>query len=181
VFGLPDWVVEEYDAAEQEFADGCTTLITDISRDVNAVIEDCEGIIAQARQDIDALVAALPGSLQTWARGESARIGAELDALQGQVAETQSGLNQDLADRANGAVQQVREQVSELREAAKGQLTGLRKRAAKAENWVVIQVHDGTFDDFWTGGYAQRMQGIANQHPNIKFRIRFSDGMEQIF
>jgi hypothetical protein len=120
VAGLPDWVVEEYDRAEQLFADGCTTLITDISRDVNAVIEDCQAIIQQARDDIDEIVTSLPEELQAWAQGEAARLGTELDALESQVTETQQTLNQDLIDRSNAAVQEVRERVHELREAAKG-------------------------------------------------------------
>jgi hypothetical protein len=120
VAGLPDWVVEEYDRAEQTFADGCTSLITDISRDVNAVIEDCQAIIQQARDDIDAIVTSLPEELQAWAQGEAARLGTELDALESQVTETRQTLNQDLIDRSNAAVQEVRERVHELREAAKG-------------------------------------------------------------
>ena len=120
VAGLPDWVVEEYDRAEQLFADGCTTLITDISRDLNAVIEDCQAIIQQARDDIDEIVTSLPEELQAWAQGEAARLGTELDALESQVTETQQTLNQDLIDRSNAAVQEVRERVHELREAAKG-------------------------------------------------------------
>jgi hypothetical protein len=122
VFGLPDWVVEEYDRAEETFATGCTDLITDISRDVNAVIEDCQGIIEQARRDIDDLVASLPEELRAWAEGEAARIGTELDALESQVTDTQASLNQDLVDRASSAVQEVRERVHELREAARGLL-----------------------------------------------------------
>ncbi len=120
VAGLPDWVVEEYDRAEQLFADGCAALITDISRDVNAVIEDCQAIIQQARDDIDEIVTSLPEELQAWAQGEAARLGSELDALESQVTETRQGLNQDLIDRSNAAVQEVRERVHELREAAKG-------------------------------------------------------------
>ena len=52
MFGLPDWVTQDYDRAEAAFADGATRLITDISRDVNKVIEDCKGLIQQARKDI---------------------------------------------------------------------------------------------------------------------------------
>ena len=120
VAGLPDWAVEEYDSAEQTFADGCTELITDISRDVNAVIEDCQGIVQQARTDIDAIVTSLPEELQTWAQGEAERFNTELDALDSQITDTQDGLNQDLVDRSNAAVQEVRERVHELREAAQG-------------------------------------------------------------
>lgn len=120
VFGLPDWVVRDYDRAEAAFADGATSLIRDISRDVNAVIEDCKHLIARARTDIDAIVHSLPANLQVWAQGEAARLGRELDQLGQRVDQTQHGLNQDLINRANTAVQQVREQVAGLREQARG-------------------------------------------------------------
>jgi hypothetical protein len=120
VFGLPDWVVRDYDRAEAAFADGATSLITDISRDVNAVIEDCKQLITRARSDIDAIVHSLPASLQSWAQGEAARLGQALDQLGQRVDQTQHGLNQDLVNRANTAVQQVREQVAGLREQARG-------------------------------------------------------------
>jgi hypothetical protein len=122
LFGLPDWVVEEYDRAEATFADGATALITDISRDVNAVIQSCQALIQQARRDIDAIVQSLPEELQAWAQGEAARLGTQLDALDTQVTETQSTLNGDLVDRANTAVQEVRTRVHELRVAAGGVL-----------------------------------------------------------
>jgi hypothetical protein len=118
--GLPDWVTEGYDRAEAKFGDGATNLIRDISRDVNKVIEDCKQIIQQARKDIDAVVKSLPASLQTWAQGEAAKLNGQLDALDKRVDQTQKGINKDLIGRANGAVQQVREQVADLREKAKG-------------------------------------------------------------
>jgi hypothetical protein len=122
VLGLPDWVVEEYDSAEATFADGATALITDISRDVNAVIQSCQSLIQQARRDIDAIVQSLPTDLQAWAQGEATRLGEQLDALDTQVTETQASLNGDLVDRANTAVQEVRTRVHELRVAAGGLL-----------------------------------------------------------
>jgi hypothetical protein len=120
--GLPDWVTKDYDIAEAKFADGATSLITDISRDVNQVIEDCKKLIDQARKDIEAVVKSLPASLQTWAQGEADKLGKQLDQLSQKVDQTQHGLNQDLINRANGAVQTVRERVADLREQAKGLL-----------------------------------------------------------
>jgi hypothetical protein len=120
VFGLPDWVVTAYDAAEGAFASGCMDLLRDISRDVNDVIEKCKQLIQQARKDIDAIVEKLPASLQSWARGEADRLGKELDKLDQKVTDTQKNINKDLVQRAFGAVQEVRQRVHELREAAKG-------------------------------------------------------------
>jgi Novel toxin 15 len=121
-FGLPDWVVEEYDRAEAAFGDGATALIRDISRDVNAVIRDCQELIQQARRDIDAIVQSLPAELQAWAQGEAARLGEQLDELGARVTAAQSNLNRDLVERANTAVQEVRERVHALRVAAGGLL-----------------------------------------------------------
>src|SRR6185295_9619668 len=115
-----DWVTEDYDRAEAKFADGCTNLLTDISRDVNVIIEDCKKLIDQARKDIDTIVKSLPASLQTWAQGEAAKLNTQLDQLSTKVDQAQHGLNNDLISRANGAVQQVRERVADLREQAKG-------------------------------------------------------------
>lgn len=120
--GLPDWVTESYDRAEAKFGDGATNLIRDISRDVNQVIEDCKKLIELARKDIEAIVKSLPASLQTWAQGEAAKLNQQLDALDKRVDQTQKGINKDLINHANGAVQQVRERVHDLREKAKGAL-----------------------------------------------------------
>jgi len=120
--GLPDWVTEGYDRAEAKFGDGATNLIRDISRDVNKVIEDCKKLIELARKEIEAIVKSLPASLQTWAQGEAAKLNQQLDALDKRVDQTQKGINQDLINHANGAVQQVRERVHDLREKAKGAL-----------------------------------------------------------
>ena len=120
--GLPDWVTKDYDRAEARFGDGATSLITDISRDVNKVIEDCKKLIDAARKDIDTIVHSLPASLQTWAQGEADKLGKQLDQLSQRVDQTQHGLDQDLINRANGAVQTVRERVADLREQAKGVL-----------------------------------------------------------
>lgn len=122
LFGLPGWVVLAYDLAEAKFSDGATSLITDISRDVNLVIEDCKKLIDQARKDIETIVHGLPASLQSWAQGEADKLGRQLDQLSQRVDQTQHGLNQDLINRANGAVQTVRERVADLREQAKGLL-----------------------------------------------------------
>ena len=129
--GLPDWATQGYDRAEAKFGDGATNLIRDISRDVNAVIEDCKGLIRQARKDIDDIVKSLPASLQTWAQGEAAKLNQQLDALDTRVDQAQKGINKDLIHRADTAVQQVRERVHELREAAKGMLAKIAAAIAE--------------------------------------------------
>lgn len=120
--GLPDWAVRGYERAEKDFGDGVCALIREISTEVNSVVASCEQIIDTARQEIYTLYDNLPQELQDWAAGEKARFGTQLDGLQHQVTETRDGLNRNLANRAAQAVQEVREEIHALREAAKGLL-----------------------------------------------------------
>ncbi|HEY0991253.1 MAG TPA: hypothetical protein VGD80_29570, partial [Kofleriaceae bacterium] len=155
--GLPDWVTEGYDRAEAKFGDGATNLIRDISRDVNKVIEDCKQIIQQARKDIDAIVKSLPASLQTWAQGEAAKLNTQLDALDKRVDQTQKGVDKDLIGRADGAVQQVREQVADLREKAKGFIAKVAAAIVEFAKYPAKAIVNGLLhilgippDSFWS-------------------------------
>ncbi len=120
VTGLPDNVVADYDAAEKTFADGVCDLIRSISSHVNGVIAACEAIIAKSRDDLDALFKSLPASLQSWAADEQGKFNQQLDGLHDQAAKTRDDFNKDLVDRASHAVQDVREQIQKLRDAAGG-------------------------------------------------------------
>ncbi|MGK7884146.1 MAG: DUF4157 domain-containing protein [Crocosphaera sp.] len=128
--GLPDWVTDEYDEAEEAFGDGVCKLIREISTEVNGVIATCEAIIDQARQDINNLFTNLPAELQEWATSERERFNAQLDGLQQQVMDTRDNFNRDLTNRAAQAVQDVRQQIHQLRQAA----GGLIGRVADAVN-----------------------------------------------
>lgn len=123
--GLPPEIVDAYDRAEEQFANGCCDLARDISRDVNQIIDTCEQIIEQARKDIDSYIDSLPGNLRDWASGQADQINQQLDDLQNRVSAAQEGLNNDLVNRANQAVQEVRERVHTLREEAKGLIGGI--------------------------------------------------------
>ncbi|NEP89925.1 MAG: DUF4157 domain-containing protein [Okeania sp. SIO2C2] len=118
--GLPDWVTEEYDEAEQAFGDGVCNLIREISAEVNGVIATCEALIDQARQEINNLFTNLPAELQEWAASEQERFNAQLDGLHQQVMSTRDNFNSDLANRAAQSVQEVRQEIHQLREAAGG-------------------------------------------------------------
>ncbi len=118
--GLPDWVTDEYDVAEKTFGDEVCTLITDISTQVNGVIATCEAIIEKARKDIDKLFSDLPEDLKEWAAQEQATFNKRLNGLQNEVSEAQQDFNRELTQRAAQSVQDVRQEVHALREAAKG-------------------------------------------------------------
>ena len=120
VFGLPDWVTEEYDDAERQFGDGVCNLIREISTEVNSIVAACEAIIADADQRIAELFSSLPENLRGWATGEQARFSEQLSDLHNQVTETRDNFNHDLANRAGQAVQEVRQEIHELRLAARG-------------------------------------------------------------
>lgn len=123
--GLPDWVTDEYDDAERRFGDSICALIREISIYVNGVILTCEELIDNANREIDTLFDNAPEELREWAEGQRADFQQRLDGLREQVTTTQQNFNRDLADRAAQAVQEVRERVHALREAAKGLLSRL--------------------------------------------------------
>jgi len=120
--GLPDWVTEEYDRAEQAFGDGVCDLLREISAEVNAVIAAAEALIANANQQVDELFSDLPAELQEWATGEREQLNGQLNDLHNQVQQTQSNINRELTESAAGAVQQVRERIDQLRQEAGGLL-----------------------------------------------------------
>ena len=120
VIGMPGWVTEAYNRAEQNFGDGVCELIREISAQVNGVIETCETIIDDANRQINDLFTNLPESLQEWAAGEQARFTERLDELHNQVTSTRDDFNQNLAQRASQSVQEVRERIHALRQEARG-------------------------------------------------------------
>jgi hypothetical protein len=122
VVGMPDWVVEEYDRAEQTFGDGVCDLIRQISTEVNGVIAAAEAIIEDARTRIGELFTNLPAELQAWATEQQAQFTERLDGLATQAHETRDNFSRDLTNRAAGVVQEVRQQVHALRQAAGGLL-----------------------------------------------------------
>ncbi|HVH12271.1 MAG TPA: hypothetical protein VM759_04425, partial [Longimicrobium sp.] len=122
VTGLPDWVTDEYDRAEKKFGDGVCELIREVSSEVNGVIAACETIIDTSRKDIAAVFAALPAELQGWAAEQQAQFGERLNGLADKAAKTKADFTRDLTAKAAQAVQEVREKVHALREAAKGLL-----------------------------------------------------------
>jgi len=156
VTGLPDNVVADYDAAEKTFADGVCDLIRSISSHVNGVIAACEAIIAKSRDDLDALFKSLPASLQSWAADEQGKFNQQLDGLHDQAAKTRDDFNKDLVDRASHAVQDVREQIQKLREAAGGLVGRIASAVAEFESDPGKFILDGLLTlvgippaDFW--------------------------------
>ena len=120
VVGKPDWVTREYNRAEENFGDGVCSLLREISTEINTVIATCEQIIDDANTQIEQLFTDLPEGLQEWAETEKARYAEEVSNLHGRVASARDSLTRDIAGRAAGAVQEVRERIHELRQAAGG-------------------------------------------------------------
>jgi hypothetical protein len=118
--GLPSWVIERYDKAEKVFGDEVCRLAREISTEVNGVVATCEALIKDARKRIADLFAALPKGLQEWAAKEQAKLGSQLDGLQKHASDVRSNFNRDLIKRASEAVQEVREQIADLRKKAGG-------------------------------------------------------------
>ena len=120
IVGKPDWVTQAYNRAEENFANGVCDLIREISTEVNSVIATCEQIIDDANTGIADLFNDLPAGLQEWAATEQARFTEQLNGLHQRVLSTRDEFNQNLSERAAQAVQQVRERIHELRQAAGG-------------------------------------------------------------
>lgn len=120
IFGYPDWIIDEYNKAEEAFGNGVCDLLREISAEVNGVIASCQAIIQQARDDIANLYASLPAELQGWAAQEQSHFNERLDALSAQANETRDTFNRDLRNRASQAVQEVRQEIHALREKAGG-------------------------------------------------------------
>ncbi|SDD93662.1 protein of unknown function [Pricia antarctica] len=120
--GLPDWVTDNYNDAEETFGDAICALIREISIYVNGIVVTCEEIITLANTAINSLFDNAPEELREWAETEKLRFQGRLDGLREEVTNTQQHFNRDLANRASQAVQEVREKVHALREAAKGLL-----------------------------------------------------------
>ncbi len=120
VFGLPDWVITEYDRAERAFGDGVCDLLLDISSDVNGVVAAAQAIIAKAREDIDAAFTAMEAEFPDWAAQERARFSGMLDGLSQRVTEAQTSFVRDVSTAATTAVAEAQAAVEERRQAARG-------------------------------------------------------------
>jgi hypothetical protein len=120
IAGLPSWVTDKYKAAETAFGNEICDTARQISTEVNGVIMACEAIIADARTKINSVFSSLPASLQSWAAGEQAKFGAQLDGLAQHAHEVQTNFTRDLVKSATQSFQDVRDQLHALREKAKG-------------------------------------------------------------
>lgn len=120
VTGLPGWATEAYDKAENNFAEGVIAKLTEISIEVNSVIQACEAIIKTARERIAGIFWALPESLRGWAAQEQAKFEAGLDKLGQEAVAARDGFNKDVTERASQAVDEVRAEIAELRKKAGG-------------------------------------------------------------
>ena len=120
VAGLPGWVIQEYNRAEQQFGDGvCETLLS-ISSDVNAVIASAQGIIRQARDDINGMFDQMEAEFPEFVATERARFGGMLDGLATQVTDAQTSFVRDVSTRAITAVNEAHATVQARREEAGG-------------------------------------------------------------
>ncbi|MGC4174836.1 hypothetical protein [Demequina sp.] len=120
VAGLPGWVIDEYNRAERQFGDGvCDTLLS-ISSDVNAVIASAQGIIRQARDDINGLFDQMEAEFPEFVATERARFAGMLDGLATRVTEAQTSFVRDVSTRAITAVNEAHATVQAKREEAGG-------------------------------------------------------------
>ena len=122
VFGLPGWVIREYDRAERAFGDGVCDLLLEISTEVNGVVAAAQAIIAQTRIDIDTELTKMEAEFPEWVAAERARFGGMLDALSARTTAAQTTFVRDVATAAITAVTEAQAAVEERRQAALGVL-----------------------------------------------------------
>ncbi len=118
--GLPSSITSIYDQAERTFGRDICTLIREISTYVNGIVIACEELIDNADRDIQELFESLPAELQGWAEQQRGGFQERLNGLRDNVHETQTSFTNDLVSQAGDAVQEARERIDALREAAKG-------------------------------------------------------------
>ena len=120
VAGLPYEITSIYTSAERTFGRDICALIREVSTYVNGIVIACEEIIDNADRDISELFANLPANLQDWAAGQQAGFEERLTGLRDDVHTAQQDFTSDLVSQAGAAVQEARERIDALREAAKG-------------------------------------------------------------
>lgn len=126
VIGMPDWVTEQYNDAEQTFSDDICAKIREISTHVSTVILACEEIINNADRDIARVFEDARGELGDWVDQQREGFATRIEGLRTQVHETRDNFNRDLATQAAETVQAVREEVHALRQAAGGLVGRIR-------------------------------------------------------
>jgi len=119
-FGMPPFITEAYDQAEEDFGASVCDLLLTISSEINGVIRVCEGVIENASQRISSLFENLPDNLDEWAREKLTEYESQLSGLNNQVSEARDTLSNNVADQSRAVVQEVRERVQGLREEAGG-------------------------------------------------------------
>ena len=122
VTGLPAYITDIYTRAERTFGRDICALIREVSTYVNGIVIACEELIDNADRDIAALFDNLPAELQDWATQQREGFQNRLDGLRDNVHDAQQNFTDDLVSQAGDAVQEARERIDALREAAKGLL-----------------------------------------------------------
>ncbi|MEM9525042.1 MAG: hypothetical protein AAGA31_00465, partial [Bacteroidota bacterium] len=120
VTGLPSSITRIYTRAERTFGRDICTLIRSVSTYVNGIVIACEELIDNAERDIADVFSKLPESLQGWASEQQEGFAGRLQGMRDNVHDTQRNFTQDLVSQAGAAVQEARERIDALREAAKG-------------------------------------------------------------
>lgn len=118
--GLPTAITNIYTRAERTFGRDICSLIREVSTYVNGIVIACEEIIDNADTEIQTLFDGLPAELQDWASQQQEGFQGRLDGLRDDVHTAQADFTQDLVNQAGNAVQEARERIDALREAAKG-------------------------------------------------------------
>lgn len=128
IAGLPSWVTDEYNRAENQFGNDIGELLLDISSEANGVIAAAQAIIVRARTDIGALFDQMEAEFPEFAAAERARFEGLLDGLSQQATAAQTSFVREVSRAAVTAVNEAHAAV-EARRLEAGGLIGAVVRA----------------------------------------------------
>ena len=129
VFGLPDWIVDDYTRAEAKFGKDACDLALDLSKTINGTLLAVDKIIQTAKQQIDDIFDALAKELPDWAAQQKASFDKDFASLRDNAHKQAADLQTDLRKNAFQSVQDARQKIQELRDATKSLIDQIEEAA----------------------------------------------------
>lgn len=118
--GLPGWIINEYETAETEFANGAGDLALTISSWVNGIIKDCQKIITDAKKAMKEKVDHAEPALKEFALEKQAGFEKSFNTLSTEVSQAKKSFTKQLGQKLTSTVNEKRQKVAALREKSKG-------------------------------------------------------------
>src|SRR5262249_29999148 len=120
VFGLPSWIVEKYERAETEFANGAIDKARELDAFVNRIIASCMKLIEDTEKEITKIFAKLGPANAAWAADQQRVFQQRLEGLRDQARNTRSEFEKQLQQSATDAARDAHDKLHEMLERNKG-------------------------------------------------------------